>query len=133
MAAREGRLEEEGWRVRKDGSGFWANVVITALHNEYGILIGYAKVTRDLTARRAAEEELRRTATELERSNAELDRFAAVAAHDLAEPLHTIAGLADLIERRHGASLDPDAREALGHIRGGGRCAACSRTSSPTR
>jgi PAS domain S-box-containing protein len=119
IAAREGRFEEEGWRMRKDGSRFWANVVLTALRNDHGILVGYAKVTRDLTTRRAAEEELRRTAAELERSNAELDRFAAAAAHDLAEPLHTIAGLADLIERRHGDSLDPEAREALGHIRGG--------------
>ena len=119
IAAREGRFEEEGWRLRKDGSGFWANVVITALRNDHGILIGYAKVTRDLTARREADEDLRRTATELERSNAELERFAAAAAHDLAEPLHTIAGLADLIDHRHGASLDPDAAEALGHIRGG--------------
>jgi PAS domain S-box-containing protein len=53
---REGRYEEEGWRVRKDGSRFWANVVITALHDAAGAVTGFAKVTRDLTARRAAEE-----------------------------------------------------------------------------
>ncbi len=51
-----GRVEQEGWRVRKDGSEFWANVVITALRDDDGNLIGFAKVTRDLTARRAAEE-----------------------------------------------------------------------------
>jgi len=119
VAAREGRFEEEGWRVRKDGTRLWASVVITALRNDHGILIGYAKVTRDLTRRREAEEELRRTTAELERSNSELERFAAAAAHDLAEPLHTIAGLADLIGRRHGATFDPEAREALAHIRGG--------------
>jgi len=58
-AARVGRFEDEGWRVRKDGSRFWANVVITALHDPAGNLVGYAKVTRDLTERREAEEALR--------------------------------------------------------------------------
>src|SRR5262245_2480919 len=59
VAAREGRFEDEGWRVRKDGSRFWANVVITALHASDGTLTGYAKVTRDLTERRRHEESLR--------------------------------------------------------------------------
>jgi PAS domain S-box-containing protein len=71
----EGRFEDEGWRVRKDGSRFWANVVITALRNQRGDFIGFAKVTRDLTARRQAEdnertlvsERLARDATENER------------------------------------------------------------------
>jgi PAS domain S-box-containing protein len=58
-AAREGRFEAEGWRVRKDGSRFWANVVIDPIRDPAGNLVGYAKVTRDLTERRAAEEELR--------------------------------------------------------------------------
>jgi PAS domain S-box-containing protein len=56
----EGRIEDEGWRVRKDGTRFWADVVITALNDDEGILRGFAKVTRDLTARRAAEVRLRR-------------------------------------------------------------------------
>jgi PAS domain S-box-containing protein len=119
IAARDGRYEEEGWRVRKDGTRLWANIVLTALYDDDGSLRGYAKVTRDLTARRAAEQDLWRTTQELERSNGELERFASAAAHDLAEPLHTIAGLADLIDRRHGAKLDDDGREALRHIRGG--------------
>ncbi|MFI5589736.1 PAS domain S-box protein [Amycolatopsis sp. NPDC051758] len=55
VAAEQGRLEDEGWRVRKDGSRFWANVVITALVDEQGRLRGFGKVTRDLTERRAAE------------------------------------------------------------------------------
>ncbi|HEY1955410.1 MAG TPA: PAS domain S-box protein [Polyangiaceae bacterium] len=57
MAARDGRFEDEGWRVRKDGTRFWANVVITALRNASGQLVGFAKVTRDLTERRNAENE----------------------------------------------------------------------------
>ncbi len=57
VAGREGRFEDEGWRLRKDGSVFWANVVITALRNASGDLVGFAKVTRDMTERRRAEEE----------------------------------------------------------------------------
>ena len=59
VAAAEGRFEDEGWRVRKDGSRFWANVVITALYGPDKKLLGFAKVTRDLTERRAHEESLR--------------------------------------------------------------------------
>ncbi|HVG03617.1 MAG TPA: PAS domain S-box protein [Burkholderiaceae bacterium] len=58
VAAAEGRFEDEGWRVRKDGSRFWANVVITAMRDDRGTLVGFAKVTRDLTERRAHEEAL---------------------------------------------------------------------------
>ncbi len=61
---REGRFEEEAWRVRKDGTRFWANVVVTGLRDARGAIIGFAKVTRDLTARRAAEENERRFAQE---------------------------------------------------------------------
>jgi PAS domain S-box-containing protein len=64
VAKQTGRFEHEGWRVRKDGSQFWANVVITAIRDEAGKLVGFAKVTRDLTARRAAEEQARRLAAE---------------------------------------------------------------------
>ena len=61
VAKDTGAFEDEGWRVRKDGSLFWANVVITAMRNSEGELVGFAKVTRDLTQRRAHEEELRRS------------------------------------------------------------------------
>jgi len=61
VASAEGRFEDEGWRLRKDGSRFWANVVITALRDEQGKLLGYSKVTRDLTERKQAEESLRRS------------------------------------------------------------------------
>ena len=58
IATREGRYEDEGWRVRKDGSLFWANAIITALHRKDGKLIGFSKVTRDFSNRKAAEEAL---------------------------------------------------------------------------
>src|SRR5262249_50805176 len=56
VAEAEGRYEEEGWRLRKDGSHFWANVVITALRDEGGHLRGFSKITRDMTERKEAEE-----------------------------------------------------------------------------
>jgi len=62
VAVRDGRVEDEGWRLRKDGSRFWANTVITILRNEDGGIRGFVIVTRDLTARRAAEEHLRQNA-----------------------------------------------------------------------
>ncbi|MFL5577165.1 MAG: PAS domain-containing sensor histidine kinase [Gemmatimonadaceae bacterium] len=82
VAGRVGRFEDEGWRVRKDGTRFWANVVITALRDESGELIGFAKITRDLTTHRAAEAGARRLAAEeaaraeAERRQEELERLA---------------------------------------------------------
>src|SRR5207245_640539 len=61
IAAREGHVEDEGWRLRKDGRRFWADVVISRVDDENGKLIGFAKVTRDLTERRLADEELRQS------------------------------------------------------------------------
>jgi PAS domain S-box-containing protein len=98
IATREGSYEEEGWRIRKDGSMFWASVVITAVRDDHGRLTGFAKVTRDLTARMQTEEALRQAVIDLRLANAELDRFAAVAAHDLTDPLRTITGFAELLE-----------------------------------
>src|SRR5438045_2944083 len=66
VARREGRYEEEGWRVRKDGTRFWANVIITALRNDAGELRGFSKLTRDLTERKHAEDAVARLNLELE-------------------------------------------------------------------
>ena len=66
IARREGRYEEEGWRVRKDGSQFWANVVITALRDESGRLYGFGKVTRDVTERKRTEDALRHSMAQLQ-------------------------------------------------------------------
>ena len=64
-AAKEGRFEDEGWRVRKDGTQFWANVIISALRDRDGRLRGFAKVTRDLTERKAAEERIQQQSREI--------------------------------------------------------------------
>jgi PAS domain S-box-containing protein len=81
VAAREGQFEDEGWRVRKDGSRFWATAVLTAIRDAHGALIGFGKVTRDLTARREAEQRNRELAAEqaahaeAAKKNAELDEL----------------------------------------------------------
>ena len=115
LAIRDGRYEEEGWRVRKDGTTFWATVTITALRDDDGRLTGFAKVTRDLTERKHAADELHRALEELRHANAELDRFASVAAHDMTDPLRTISGFAEVLV--HADDLkEEDAREYAQHI-----------------
>lgn len=96
-AARKGRVSHEGLRMRKDGSTFWAYIVITALHDDNNSIIGFIKVTRDLTEIKAAEDQLKMTAIELEaknndlvKANQELASFAYVSSHDLQEPLRKI-------------------------------------------
>jgi len=115
-AAGAGRTEDEGWRVRKDGSRFWANVVITAIRDSKGEVQGFAKVTRDMTAHMTAEAErkqsemlLSKQNEELIQINAELERFAYVASHDLKEPLRMITGHLGLLSKRYHAMLDKDA------------------------
>ncbi len=81
-ASQYGRIEDEGWRVRKDGTRFWANVVITSLRGEDGKLMGFAKVTRDMTERRNLEALL-----EVDRQK---DQFLAILAHELRNPLAPI-------------------------------------------
>ena len=99
IAAAEGRHEEEGWRVRKDGTRFWANVVITALKDELGRLSGFAKVTRDLTERKAVEEKLRQSAAELEQRVADRTQELVRSQHRLRD-LATELTLTEQRERR---------------------------------
>jgi PAS domain S-box-containing protein len=86
IAVSEGRFEEEGWRIRKDGSRFWANVVITALRDPGGRLVGFTRVTRDLTHRRRQDEE-RLLLAQAEESIRLRDEFLSIASHELKTPL----------------------------------------------
>ena len=108
QATRDGRVESEGWRVRKDGSRFWADVVITALVDHDGHLMGFAKVTRDLTERLRAQEEQLRLA-HAEEAVRLRDEFLSIAAHELRTPLSAVQlQLQGLLERPEG--LDPRLR-----------------------
>ena len=93
-AAREGRLETEGWRLRKDGTRFWANVIIDAITSD-GHLVGYAKITRDITERRAAEARLRQ-AQKMEA----VGQFTGGAAHDFNNLLMAILGSLEILRKR---------------------------------
>jgi PAS domain S-box-containing protein len=116
VARREGRFEEEGIRVRKDGSLFWANVTITVLRDANGAVVGFAKVTRDLTERKAAEESLRELAVEraalAEKARIQefQERFLAILGHDLRNPLAAIDMGAGLIRQR---ATDPTTLRVL--------------------
>jgi PAS domain S-box-containing protein len=101
-AEREGRFAAEGWRQRKDGSRFWANVVIDAIHDENGALLGFAKVTRDLTERREAELELQRSQAALFQSQKmeAVGQLTGGLAHDFNNLLMGIAGSLDLMKAR---------------------------------
>ncbi|MCJ7604332.1 MAG: ATP-binding protein [Desulfobulbaceae bacterium] len=113
IADEKGSFEDEGWRIRKDGSKFWANVVITALRDKTGRLRGFSKVIRDISERRRAEEKLRRTADELARSNEDLTQFAAIVSHDLQAPLRMIDGFVSLLARRYKGKLDEKADQFI--------------------
>jgi PAS domain S-box-containing protein len=116
LAQRLGKVEDEDWRVRKDGSQFWANVVITALFADDGTLVGYAKVTRDLTERKQHEDKLRQAnillrqqQRELEQLNAMKDEFISLASHQLRTPATAIKQYLGMI--LEGFLGEPDERQ----------------------
>jgi PAS domain S-box-containing protein len=98
-ATRTGRAVHEGWRVRKDKTRFWGSIILTALHDSEDRVIGFSKVTRDLTERKRAEDTLQEYLKELETQNKELEQFAYIASHDLQEPLRKIRMFIDVIRQ----------------------------------
>ena len=101
IARKEGRFEGEGWRVRKDGSRFWASVVVDAIHDEKGKLVGFAKVTRDMTEKREAQQRLEESREQLFRSQKmeALGQLTGGLAHDFNNLLTAILGACELAVR----------------------------------
>jgi PAS domain S-box-containing protein len=97
-AAAVGRSEDNGWRVRKDGSTFWANVVMTAIRDSDGTLRGYATLERDMTERRRVEAELNAAKATAEAANLAKSEFLSSMSHELRTPLNAILGFAQLME-----------------------------------
>ena len=116
-AETKGRCEEEGWRVRKDGAHFWANVVFTALRDQHGTLLGFTKVTQDITERKRAEQEIQQNSVALEAANKELDAFSYSVAHDLRAPLRAIDGFSRILLEEHAPTLAPEAQHHLNVVR----------------
>ena len=124
IAEQHGRFEEEGWRVRKDGSHFWAHVVITALRDEAGLLRGFGKVTRDITDRKKTEEgaevrrkEMAQKNAQLLIANNELESFSYSVSHDLRTPLRAIDGFSHALLEDYACKLDEEAKNHLHRIR----------------
>ncbi|WP_437876763.1 hybrid sensor histidine kinase/response regulator [Sorangium sp. So ce513] len=103
-ARRKGRFEDEGWRVRKDGSRFWASVIVTAIHGPEGELRGFSKITRDLTERKRLEQ--------IESSARQMEEFVAMLAHELRNPLASISNATSVL-RPEGA-VSPEVAWAAG-------------------
>ncbi|MDE2237933.1 MAG: PAS domain S-box protein, partial [Elusimicrobia bacterium] len=116
-AARQGSCEDEGWRLRKDGSRFWASVSLSAIRDASGKLVGFAKITRDRTAAKNAEDALLAAKAAAESAGQELEAFSYSVAHDLRAPLRAIGGFSQVLLEGQAGRLDEEGRQLFGRIR----------------
>ncbi len=119
IAAQAGVYQDEGWRVRRDGTSFWASVVITALRGADDAVIGYAKVTRDLTERRAAQQRAltdARRVGEAEAASRMKSEFLTVMSHELRTPINATIGYAQLIDAAIGGPVTGQQRDYVARI-----------------
>ncbi|SFF18467.1 sensor histidine kinase [Spirosoma endophyticum] len=108
-----GKACHEGWRLRKDGSRFWGLITITAVHDENGTVVGFAKITRDLTERIQAENTIKKHVLELESQNKQLEHFVYIASHDLQEPLLNVNNFVELFQLEYAELFDETANMYL--------------------
>lgn len=124
VATAEGRFQEEGWQMRKDGTQYWAHVIIAALRDEHGKLTGFSKIARDTTGRKEAEDQLRQQNAALEHrvelrtdelrvAREEMETFSHSISHDLRSPLIHIAGFVQLLQNDLDDKLDVRSRRHL--------------------
>lgn len=123
VAKETGKAKQEGWRVRKNGSLFWASVTITAVHNDKNEVIGFSKVTHDLTERKVADDLLKANKAELEVKNKELEKmnkelqsFAYISSHDLQEPLRKIQAFSTLIMEKEVPNLSDNGKDIFNRM-----------------
>lgn len=111
-----GKATREGWRVKKGGSKFWGSILMTALHDDKGNVVGFSKVTRDLTERKLAEDRLKEYSDNLEAQNRELEQFAYAASHDMKEPLRKIHFFGTSLQDKIADKLDKKSADYLSRI-----------------
>ena len=122
-AREQGHFEGEGWRVRKDGTRFWSTVSISPLKDEQGNLMGFSKITRDITYRKNLMDQIKHHSQELElriaeteRVNAELEAFSYSVSHDLRAPLRAIEGFSQALREEYSQLFDDTAKDYLDQV-----------------
>jgi PAS domain S-box-containing protein len=117
LAKEQGHFEDEGWRIRKDGSKYWANVTITPLYDENNSLLGFAKVTRNLTGKREHEEAIRQLNETLHTRLAAAEAFNRMTVHDLNAPLRSLEGFSEILLEDCKTKVDEETFDYIRRIR----------------
>jgi PAS domain S-box-containing protein len=110
LARTKGKVHDEGWRMRKDGTRFWGSTTISAMYDDQQQVTGFAKITRDLTDKKLAAEAESEYLSRLETQNQELEQFVYIASHDLQEPLLTVINFIELLKVEYEHLYDDDGK-----------------------